>query len=538
MSKNSPLNEISQYGELLSYYNDNKDKSWKEWLDFDSVFTKPGKQGIVGLLNQKTNKKYKYVFKISQYIDYLVQHENVIMKGLNEISPYCPHFCKTIGTILCDIDSKYKKTKNPFNITSKYPIQKEVLLCEYIDKSYKLYNYIRSEKISEDILYSTVKQVLLGIAIAQKKKQFSHYDLHSFNIMMKKCNKDVVFLYVFDESNQFCVPTFGHYPIIIDFGFSYINNMEDGPLWATLAHTDVGFISDRFDWVADPKLFLVSVSKEITKKRKSKKSRRLRRIVKNIFQPLKIDWDCGWDDLNDKGAADYVTDMLKDYNDCSQLFEDYDHYCIDILQSLIILPLEEQDYSNITSLYSTWLKQWVKIENEISNPFYNLYILKGVVDAARTNRADYSYLKTRSQAIKSFRTAIYERVNQVSKFCTLKDIHFEKMLCSLLLLSKNIEGVLYDVVSTRMVNKQKEYNKMILKSTEQIYGAIEANIPDEYVYNENTTIFIMDSINESCRMYKIPSEQLEYVNNTHPMARGTFIYDMEKIHFTNFNNQT
>ena len=528
MSKSSPLSEVSGYGELMAYYDSNKDKPWKEWLEFDTIFVKPGKQGIVGLFRQKSEETRKYVFKISQYINYLVQHENVVMKGLNEISPYCPHFCKSIGSIICEVDPKYRKTENPFDITSKYPIEKEVLLCEYIDKSCKLYNYIRSDKISEDILYSTVKQVLMGITIAQKKKQFSHYDLHSFNVMMRKCNKDVVFLYVLDDSNQFCVPTFGHYPVIIDFGFSYINNMEDGPLWASLAHTDVGFMSDRFDWVADPKLFLVTVSGEIRKKRKSKRARRLRRIVKNIFQPLKIDWDCGWDDLNDKGAADYVTEMLEDFNDCSQLFEDYDHYCIDILQSLIILPLEEQDYSNITVSYGTWLKQWVKIENEISNPFYNLYILKGVVDAARDNRAGYTYLPTRSEAIKAFRTAVYERINKVSKFCSPKDIHFEKMLCSLLVLSKSIEGVLYDVVSTRMAEKKKEYNKMILQSTEQIYGAVEANIPDEYVYNENTTIFIMDSVTESCRIYKIPEDQLQNINDTHPMARGTFIYDMSK----------
>ena len=133
------------------------------------------------------------------------------------------------------VEPKYKKSENPFDIKSKYAIEKDVLLCEYIDKSCKFYNYIRSDKVEEDVLYSIVKQVLLGITIAQKEKKFTHYDLHSFNVMIKKCNKDLVFLYKIDEENQFCVPTLGHYPIIIDYGFSFIEDMNDNPLWASLA---------------------------------------------------------------------------------------------------------------------------------------------------------------------------------------------------------------------------------------------------------------------------------------------------------------
>ena len=42
-------------------------------------------------------------------------------------------------------------------------INKEVLLTEYLEKSSKFCNYIRAvDKIKEDILYSTVKQVLLA----------------------------------------------------------------------------------------------------------------------------------------------------------------------------------------------------------------------------------------------------------------------------------------------------------------------------------------------------------------------------------------
>jgi hypothetical protein len=526
MEKND-LTEISGFNHLLEYYNTHKNTHWKEWLDFDDTFCKHGKQGLVGLFNPKKNKKeFKFVFKISQYINYLVQHEYTIMKGLNELAPYCPHFCKAFGTILCEVDPKVRKTGNPFEIISKYPIEKEVLLTEYIDNSSNFYNYIKSDKIHDDVIYSSVKQVLIAIAIAQKKKKFTHYDLHSFNILMKKCNKDLVFLYVLDDENQFCVPTHGHYPVIIDFGFSYIEDLEDNPAWPSMAHTDVGFMSDRYDPVADPKLFLVTVSREVKNKRNNKKATIFRNIVKNIFRSLTIDWDCGWDKKTKKGATDFVLEMLSPYNKDSNLFDNYNHYCIDLIQSLIILPLQEQKYDNIDKSYTTFLKEFIKIENEIGNPFYNLYILKGIVDVAREVRVDYLHSKSRDSAIGYFRRSVFERINCVSKYCNPKNIHFEKMLCSLLCLSKNIEGIMYDVIETRMKEKQAEYDKMHLQSIEQIYGAIEANIPTKYKFNKDTTVFVMNSITQSCSRMKLTPEICKEVNDIHQLQKGSFLYSV------------
>lgn len=532
MPKSKVLEEINDYNKLVLYYEKHKNKPWHQWLDFDKTM-KPGKQGLVGMfnLNQKSSsrKNLQFVFKLSQYINYLIQHESTIMKGLNEISTFCPHFCKSIGTIKCKVNPKAQKDCNPFDNNIKYPIDKDVLLCELIEKSCKFYNYIRAdERISEDVLYATVKQVLLAIIIAQNQKQFSHYDLHSNNVMMKKCNKDLVCLYVLDDQNQFAVPTLGHYPVIIDFGFSYISNLEDGPLWPSMGHTEAGFMSDRFDWVADPKLFLVTVSGEIKTKRNSKKSKKFRRIVRNIFHPLNIEWDSGWDNVEDKSASDYVTGMLEGYNNGSKLFEEYDHYCIDILQSLIILPLEKHSYDEITISYSTFMKEWIKIEKQITSPFYNLHILKCVVDIARDIRASYIDVNTRNTAIKYFRDNLKIKIDEIASFCMLKDLHYEKMLCSLYVFSCNMEGVLYDVIETRMIEKEKEYKKLPLQSTEQIYGAIDCNLPDDYHYNDKTTILIINSMNYTCNTYKLPLNQIEYINELHPMARGTFIFDLYK----------
>jgi len=572
---------MNNYNDLLEHYEKNKDKKWSDWLIFDGCLKSQGKQGIIGFFKKKINyqkgdkilyKKYnvqatiididfnsksyiikiendkrvistigdciepisgsntsKYIFKISQYTNHLAYHELISMQGLKKLSTYCPHFCKGFGIIKTEIEPRFRKNSNPFDIKSKYPIEKELLLCEYIDKSYKFYNYIKSEKIHENVLYSLVKQVLLAITLAQKEKQFTHYDLHSNNVMIKKCNKDLVFLYKLDDENQFCVPSLGYYSIIIDYGFSYISDMDNGPLFSSLCHTDVGFISDRFDWVADPKLFLVTVSDEIKEKRGTKKAKKLRRIVKNIFAPLKIEWDSGWDCVEKKGAVDYVANLLESFNNVSRLFEDYDYYCLDLLQSLIILPLEKQDYSDIKKSYETFLTEWIKIENEISSEFYNLYILKEIIDVARNVRPEYMRNETREQAIGIFRKTLYETLNKVSKFCIPKNLHFEKLLCSLYVLAKNIEGILYEVIGARMDDKNKEYDRLLLKSTEQIYATINVNIPDEYIYNENTQVLIVDNVRKTNDIFQIPKEELDNINKLHPLAKGTYINDLYNL---------
>lgn len=523
------LTEIFGFSELVEHYNKNKNKKLCEWLEFNKMF-KRGKQGITGLLapTDSESKNLKFVFKISQYINYLIQHEYSVMKGLNELSPYCPHFCKVIGTLLCEIDPKCKKDGNPFEITTKYPIEKEVLLTEYVEDSTKFYNYIKNTEIHEDILYSTIKQVLIAITIAQQKKQFAHYDLHSYNVMMKTCDKNVVFLYVLDKENQFCVPTFGHYPVIIDFGFSYIKDMDNGPCWPSMSHTHAGFMSDRFDHLADPKLFLVTVADDLKEKRDSKKTTKFRNIVKNIFGTLKIDWEAGWDEVEDRSATEHVADLLNGHNEYSNIFDNYDYYCLDLIQSLIILPLQKQNYTDIDISYKTFLKEFVKIENEIGNPFYNLYILKGIIDIARDVRADYLNKKAREHALSYFRKSVYERINCVSKYCRPKDIHFERMLCSLFCLSKSIEGILYNVISKRMKDKEKEYSELPLQTIEQIYGVLEVNIESKYIFNEKTVVFVMNCVDENCSRLELTQSQCDEINDLHSLNRGSFLYNLVK----------
>lgn len=530
MSLINPLGDLCHYSKLSILFDENKEKDWTEWLEYKSLFGKPGKQGVVGILSVK-GTDMTVAFKISQVADNLIPHEYTVMNGLNDIAGFCPHFCKSLGMVECMRNPRVTAKSNPFtkNPDVSYMIPDKMLISEHIDKSNKFYNYIQSSKIDESILYSSVKQILMAITMAQQKKQFSHYDLHSLNILMKKCSPDVVFLYVLDEENQICVPTLGHFPIIIDFGFSYINDMEDGPLLPSMGHTSSGFTSDRFDKIVDPKLFLITVADEIKHARKSKSATKLKKVVKNAFASLDIDWESGWDVNDDCTLTDDVTEYTHRYSDNSIIFSQYENYCIDILQSLIILPLEKQEHTNPVKSFKVFLKEWIKIENQISSEQYILFILKEVVEAARHVRAAYMEKETSANAVRDFEAMLHTSVRKVANFFNPKPaINYEKMLCSLYVFSTDMEGIFYDGMKERMEPKYKAYERLPLGTVEQIYAAVDTAVPTKYVYNEKTIVYMMDSIEGNTKVFSIDPEHLKSVNKAHSFVRGTMLYDLYK----------
>lgn len=533
MSRSPPT-----YKGLISHFEANKNKEWSEWLRFDKIFPKPGKQGVVGLLTsiesdrtETPRKGQTYVFKMSQYVNYLIRHEFIVMKSLLSLSPFCPHFCKPVGILSCKVDPKIRKEGNPFEFKTSHQIHKDVLLTEYVSNANKLYSYIKSERIEEKIVFSTIKQVLMALAIAQKQRNFSHYDLHSDNIMMKKCGKDSVFLYNLpgrtdsdQVGTQFVIPTHGSYPVIIDFGFSYVKDMDGDYMWPSMGHTSVGFMSDRFDWVADPKLFLVTVSGELKYNRGTKNSKLFRRIVRNFFSELDIEFDSGWDKNRQPSASDSVTRLLRHDLKLSHLFTEYEYYCIDLIQTLVILPLQEQSYENIKIEFTAFLTEFVKIEVAIGNDFYSLCVLKAIVDAAREYKDDYTDLSTRVQAVEAFKNTIYCVIDKLVNFCRPKNVQFEKLICAVLCLSKSMEGVLFKHMTKRMEVKQKEYDRMPVQSIEEMLGILTYNLPDSYEYNKNTMIYVFDSVSEDNWSVQIKPEHVDELNETAQISQGAMLW--------------
>lgn len=521
---------MTNYTLILDFLQKNRHLPISEYLEFVRML-KCGKQGIVGLfkIKDKQMPKFEVIFKMSQTLDYLTYHEFTIMQGLKNVAEYCPHFIRPYNILKTDVEPRFDRKKietNPFDIFSKYPVNKELLLFEYVNKSSKFYNYIRTLNFPEHILYSIIKQVLLSVRIAQIEKNFTHYDLHSDNIMIKKCDKNKILLYRIDEENQFAVPTYGYSAVIIDFGFSFCEDMNGCSLYTSLCQTNIGFMSDRFDKIADPKLFLITVSGEIKEERQSKASKVFRRVVRNIFAPLNIDLQSGWDRVDKHGALKYVYNQIVSCmspNIHSILFTEYCYFVLDLFQSLIVLPLQNQNFADMSKPLNVFMEEWAKIENQISSSYYTLYILKQIIDTARDVRHLYMKKSSRDEALKRIHDATYSSIDKVAGFCNPKGINFDKMLCSLYLLSKNIEGILYTIITKRASEKEIEYSKLEVYNIEQIYAIICANITSDFVFTPNHYLEVVDNVNKSNYTMVLNDETAEALNELDEIEWGQFL---------------
>jgi hypothetical protein len=535
MSLKTP--EVSQIGDSLllneeteksiEYFkNELKDEYEKlpEFLEFHSSFPQTGKQGVLGILNNK-NSKRKYVYKISQYLNFLMNHEYYVMEGLNEIRNICPHFCKTLGKFKARVNTNYRNEDNPFDYDNDDYIETDVLMMDYLDGR-KLYRYIKNDNVTPDIIMSIIKQTLMATIIAGEHTKFTHYDMHSNNVLIKKCQPNTAFFYILDDNRTYLVPTYGYYPVIIDFGFSFSSNNEGKPIGSALAHTNVGFMSSGYDQNADPKLFLTSVSHEMKKYKKSEISTQFRELIKRIYEKCDVDLDCGWDNREDSPSiSEYILKKMNGQFKRSKFFKNQGHHIVDLMQALVELPVyKRKTEDEIDDLAGVLVTEFYKIEKEISSEFYNMYIMKNMIDSTIKNRSLYIEKETREKAVQNFKNDILKTIDSLVKFCNPK-INWEKLLCCLLCISKCIENICYEKLKKLMSIKKADYNNMRLKNTTEIFEAIEANIPSHFFFDDKSVIYVWDCVNQKSYKMKLNKSMINSLNETHPFERGTILYE-------------
>jgi len=489
-----------------------------------------GKQGNSGIVSVLSNgKRERIVYKISREINNTIQNEIAIYTSLSKLSEICPHFTKYIGNFKINTS----KGRNPFKKRhSGQILPTDVILLEYIQGS-KLFRHISCLNTSEDILFSSIKQVLMAICIAQKYKRFTHYDLHSMNVILRKCDKSLLFLYILDDDEQFLVPTLGYYPVIIDYGFSYCSDLDDGPLFSTLAHTDYGYTCDRFDEIADARVFLISVLNDMIKSREmTKKIKIFRNVIQNIFGQLEVSWKTGWyHDKIIKSSNEIVYRYLKNIDTRSELFMENPQLMIDILHSVIILPIQKNKMDTLRESYISFVDEWLKIEKVVGKSDTRMYILKIICDNCRTFCAAYMDTETRDCAVIDFKAKVIEDCNKIIKFCLFDDIDFRNLLCSVILLGMSIESIYYKHLEKIRKNRETDIKNLCLTTVSQIFAGIDINIDIEHKIKRNTPVCVIDLKRMSKSMYTLDEEDEQNLNMIHPLLRGTYlqkcIYNMQ-----------
>lgn len=529
---------IKKYQEITNFLERNKDKYVEEYLKFVLIFKCAGKQGIVGVLKMidDTTALSYAVFKLSQDVNYLSEHEYSIMQELNTLMSFCPHFCKSYGLINFPLALDYKTSLNPISCSKDKVLETNVLLMEHIPKSKKFFSLIRDPKISNEVLYSILKQTLMAIAIAQRKKKFTHYDLHSSNILIKECDKDDVFLYVLDEENQFFVPTYGYYPVIIDFGFSYIEK-ENNYCYQSMGHTDIGFTSSHYDPITDSKLFLVSFLDEfISYRGRNEITKPFSNFVENLYSDLSIDWDCGWDNADSESVLDTIIKDIEIERLLSSTFHSDIFYCLNLFSSLINLPFKNTtNKQNITKVCQMIDSEFYKIERltkdnpEIKKMDIKIHdlllsFMMKIVEAVRKYKLEYYNKESRNQALEDFTVNIKREYSKITNSDLTIDIKYEKILCGIITLSEILESKYYTLIRKVRERKIAEYNKLPVKKIEQVFAILQVNFSCSYSFNNNTRVHLFDICEEKSDTFNVSDFDTLHLNTLDEIMIGSELY--------------
>ncbi|AHL67597.1 tyrosine kinase [Chloriridovirus anopheles1] len=208
-------------------FNKNKDDlpfyiKKNQWLTDIKPFGSKSKQGVVSK-SIIFDQFYIVVKKAkSSKFDGITIRDFCVGISLNKILNVAPFFVRTLGAF---------QYKNQFHIA-----------LEYID-GINLKDFITNTKNTFEDFVNIFFQILLGLEIAQNKLNFTHYDLHTDNVILVHNQKPIeIALYG-------CIYTvkYRYKPVMIDFGLSSVNvknktigqdNLENKGIYA---HASVGY---------------------------------------------------------------------------------------------------------------------------------------------------------------------------------------------------------------------------------------------------------------------------------------------------------
>ncbi len=525
---------------------------------------KGGKQGMVGLIWDKSNKNLR-IYKFSSIMNMIGSHEYKIMKSLTTINHISPFFTKCYELVHLPINENFEESDNPFDIDTKYKYTLDVCISEYVNNARKLTSFIRhSKQVGDNIIISLVKQILVGLLMANNNVGFTHYDIHSENILIQKCSYNDVFLW-YDKANNipYVVPSLGYIPRIIDYGFSYSDDLIGTNITCPLDFMKEGYFSIHNDEFADFRILLISILEDLYHYRPNGHLfNYLKRIVKKLFKNANINWESGWFTDNKSCAEKFIYENMMNHSTYSKYFEsptidEHFYPFLGCLQSLMIIPLKcdplpdknmQEVFEEFMFGFKEFYKHFSKLEhlfeennkkeNEyIQNPNMGLYIIRMTIDCLIATKNEYLNLETSTNAVRQFQNLLFDAI-RINKKLHQPKINYEKYMASMYIMVDAFQSLLYREYNYRNKYVQNQYATMGINSSNDIYKIINHYLNIPYHYSTDSRIIFMNELEGVSKIYKLTKEQcLQLNDNTDDSATilYQFINDIEPIDITSKN---
>ncbi len=394
-----------------------------------------------------------YVMKISKDNNFDNEHEYKVSEQITYMKNYVPHFVGTYGLFDFPINIKNKK------YYTKVLIQEKIEGHLAIDKI---------PEMNDNEIYSFISQTLLTFIIGQIKKKFTHYDSSCRNIMIKKCRNNDIFLYKLN-SEYYLIPSFGICSVLIDYGYSHID-MKCNNLFSLVGCYDCGMIPIVFDKYADFHLFLIPLMSFL--KPRNDIFEKLSSEIETIFKSDIVDLKTGFKKFDD----DIYTELRFNIKKSNDFFDTNFIDIIQILNSLILLPLKEYKETNFNESWSFFFEEFNKIiDKKKFDKKTKLYLLKCLIISYRENE-DFSYYFSK----------------EIGKY---DEIKFKE---SVIKISEYL-STFYCKYLQKYLPIIKKYNEDIKKEPIDIYNMIRENINYKFT---KSNLYLFNCDDETMKLYK------------------------------------
>lgn len=571
-------------------------------VNYVKLFSHLGVQGLVGLLENKKNKT-PFVFKVGADVDKCIEHEYSVLEALNTIRPFCPSFVGSYGMYelpVCkeyiyeqariyedesydashssndsdassmsegsesassssddDADDDKPLTLFSYNEDLAYNL-KNVLLLEYVGNM-SLRHVIKYA--DKNILYSQIICVLCGLYMAQRHINFTHYDLHTDNIMLKQIDDNSFFVYNLG-SDAFIVPTYGIYPVIIDMGNSYCQQVEGESMKTSARWCKVGALSTFYDRFNDIHHFLLNLFYDIEKE--SEEYYFLSTRIMWLFRYLRVYRESGWKLL----PADIFRDTRNFIKQlCPELYDmrgyrEFDKMYIETLSLGIKLPwsdtfdpelikeykaanLDKCEFTDCTvfgikTCFVEFFKS-LEIIYKIDKGEDIIYILKEMVDLVYVHSKQITrnidkvttkkILNDLLKRIECCGVDIPLDINSVIP--NVEKIDYGRMFYNCKMCFNLLSVMYHSRIAPNIESINDTYSKMEVRSAIDFIKLIKQNTSVRYDYNRHTVLYVWNSVQKTSKRVMLNSlmtnAEVEKLNELNPLRSELKILKLLKF---------
>lgn len=178
-----------------------------------------GAESVEGYAIKASFDKAKDIFVLkaprSERTDLL--HELVVGLKLNQVRSYVPNFAYVFGGFQCTPPGIYNKEVFSWCNTQRFEIK--YIMYENIQPSISLSEYIKGCTFEQWL--GAYLQILYALMVADELVDFTHYDLHTENVLLRKLDRIVDIPYTIEDNSTVYINT-NVIATIIDYGFSHV----------------------------------------------------------------------------------------------------------------------------------------------------------------------------------------------------------------------------------------------------------------------------------------------------------------------------